>query len=63
MVELSAAMVAASPPAQAETVPSSVAKMNTAEFAVPGTRNFEEGFHTMPVGAAGVIAGGLFGST
>jgi hypothetical protein len=39
------------PPVQAEIVPSSVAKMKDAANFVPGTRNAEEGFHTMPVGA------------
>ena len=51
------------PPAHAETVPSSVAKTNTAGSVVPGTRNAVEGFHTIPVGAAGAGFGGLFGST
>jgi len=41
----------------------SVAKMNTAGSVVPGTRNAVEGFHTIPVGAAGAGFGGLFGST
>ena len=65
MDELSTAITAWSagfnPPAQAESVPSSVAKMNTAGILVPGTRNADEGFHTIPVGAAGAGFGGLLG--
>ncbi len=52
-----------SPRVHAESVPSSVAKMNVAANLVPGTRKAADGFQTMPVGAAGVIFGGLFGST
>src|SRR5438105_15818551 len=51
------------PPAQPDTVPSWVAKMNTAGRIVPGTRNADEGFHTIPVGVAGAGFGGLFAST
>src|SRR4051794_32252407 len=51
-----------SPPAHAEIVPSSVEKMKTAGIFVPGTRNDAAGFHTMPVGEAGVGLDGLFGS-
>src|SRR3977135_1417370 len=51
------------PPANAEQARSSVAKSNTAGHIVPGTRNAVEGFHTIPVGAAGAGFGGLFGST
>ena len=40
-----------------------VNKMKAAGILVPGTTNAPEGFHTMPVGAAGVGFGGLFGST
>src|SRR4029077_13296075 len=54
-------------PAQAEIVPSSVSKIKEAGMLVPGTRNpvvsLVGGFHTRPVGAAGVWLGGLFGST
>jgi len=50
------------PPVQAEIVPSSVAKMKEAASVVPGTWNAVDGFHTMPVGEAGVGCGGLFGS-
>src|SRR5215831_12069174 len=65
-LELSAASTASlrgiRPPAHAEIVPSSVAQMNAAGRFVPGTRNavigFVVGFHTMPVGAAGVGFGG-----
>src|SRR6516162_6083773 len=57
----------ARPPAHAEIVPSSVAQMNAAGSFVPGTRNavigFVVGFHTMPVGAAGVGFGGFWGLT
>ena len=49
--------------AQAEIVPSSVAQMNVAGMSVPGTKNVDVGFHTMPVGAAGVGVGGRLGST
>src|SRR5438270_6412156 len=45
-------------PAQAERVPSSVSKIKEAGMLVPGTRKpvvgLVVGFHTMPVGAAGV---------
>src|SRR6201997_2347252 len=37
--------------------------MNIAPRFVPGTRNPADGFQTIPVGAAGVGFGGLFGST
>jgi len=50
-------------PAQAEIVPFSVAQMKVAVMLVPGTRNVALGFHTIPVGAAGVGPGGLFGLT
>src|SRR5689334_12929554 len=51
-----------SPPAHAERVPSSVEKMNAAGILVPGTRNDAAGFHTIPVGAAGLGSEGFFGS-
>jgi hypothetical protein len=63
LAELSAAITALlagfSPPAQAESVPSSVANINTAGIVVPGTRNAADAFHTIPVGAAGEGFGGL----
>ena len=49
--------------AQAEIVPSSVAQMKVAGMVMPGTRNVAVGFHTIPVGAAGVGLGGWLGST
>ena len=54
-----ASVAGVNPPAHAEIVPSSVAKMNAAAIFVPGTRKELEGFQTIPVGAAGVVAGGL----
>src|SRR5215469_13833919 len=63
---LSTAITACVKPAlQAETVPSSVSKMNIAGVVVCGTRKVGVGlgFHTTPVGAAGVGFGGCFGST
>ena len=59
---MTASSAGLSPPAHAEIVPSSVAKMNAAAILVPGTRKLLEGFQTIPVGAAGVALGGLFGS-
>src|SRR5438045_9750111 len=66
--ELSTAMTArvgsGMAPAQAESVPSSVSKMKEAGMFVPGTRKpvvgLVVGFHTTPVGAAGVGGGGFF---
>src|SRR5215471_15002383 len=45
--------------AQADRDPSSVSKMKVAGISVPGTRNDVVGFHTRPVGAAGVGGGGF----
>src|SRR5262249_28869090 len=52
------------PPAQAESVPSSVSNIKLAAVVVPGTRKpagLVVGFQTRPVGAAGVGAAGLVG--
>jgi hypothetical protein len=70
-LELSTAITAlfagVSPLVQAEIVPSSVAKMKVAGRFVSGTRNavagLVVGFQMIPVGAADVGFGGLFGLT
>ena len=60
---ITAASAGVRPPAQAEMVPSSVAKTKAAGKLVLGTRNALEGFQTMPVGAAGEVLGGFAGLT